>query len=110
MTSKELLSSLQKMADKAKVDPDLKAIVSVELTGSDPAQWTGQVGEGRLVLIEGLAVNPDLTVTGSTETAVNILQKKLNPLMALLTGKVKLSGDMAKIALLKGLLAGKKKN
>lgn len=109
MTSEELFDCLQKKADQAKVAPDLKAVVAIELTGPEPAQWTGRVGEGRLILIEGLPANPDLTVTGSTETAVNILQKKLNPLMALLTGKVKLSGDMTKITLLKGLLADKKK-
>lgn len=109
MDSKTLLLTLQEMALKAKVDPSLQALVFVELTGADPALWTGRVGGGQVQLGEGRPENPDLTVTAASETAVALFEKRLNPLMAFMTGKVKVKGDMAKVALLKSLLAGKKK-
>lgn len=110
MTSKELLSTLQELSLKAKVDPSLEAQVLFELTGPDPAQWMGQIGGGQVKLSDGRPETPDLTITASSETALAIFQKRLNPLMAFMTGKVKVQGDVGKMALLKGLLAGKKKN
>lgn len=109
MTSKELLSTLQELSVKAKVDPSWEARVLLELTGSDPAQWLGRIGGGQVKLDEGRPENPDLTITASSETAVAIYQKRLNPLMAFMTGKIKVKGDVAKMALLKGLLAGQKR-
>lgn len=108
MTSQELLATLQELVQNARPDPGLELVALVELTGPDPAQWTARVGQGRASLESGRPEGPDLTVTGSTETAVAIFQKRLKPLMALLTGKVKVQGDMGKMALLKGFLAGKK--
>ena len=109
MDSKSLLHTLQEMALKAKVEPSLEALIFVELTGLDPAVWTGRVSGGRLEVTEGCPENPDLTVTATSETALALFEKRLNPLMAFMTGKVKVKGDVAKVALLKSLLAGKKK-
>lgn len=110
MTSKELFETLLGLSGKAKVDPALEALVLVELGGSDPALWTAKVDGGGVSLTEGRPENPDLTISGSSETAVAIFQKKLNPLMALMTGKVKIKGDMGKVTMLKSLLAAKKKS
>lgn len=110
MTIKELFSTLQELSLKAKVDPSLEAQVLLELTGPDPVQWMGRIGGGQVILSDGCPEIPDLTITASSETALAIYQKRLNPMMAFMTGKVKVQGDVGKVALLKGLLAGKKKN
>ncbi|MDR2947200.1 MAG: SCP2 sterol-binding domain-containing protein [Candidatus Adiutrix sp.] len=106
MNISELFGALQQKAEKASLDASLEVSVSVTLTGSDPAQWQARAEGGRLTLAEGENPGADVTVTASSETAIALYEKKLSPMMAFLTGKIKLGGDVAKIALLKKL-AGK---
>lgn len=54
--------------------------------------------DGVIVLADGTASTTpratDCTLTISRDNLVNLLKGKLNPMMALATGKLKLSGDM----------------
>lgn len=109
MDIKELFDILQQKATALKLDPSLKGTVSISITGADPARWHGKVDEGRAFLEQGQLNDADLTVTVSSETALGLFQKTVNPMMAFMTGKIKLSGDVAKIGLLKNLLLKKKK-
>lgn len=108
MDTTELFNILQPKVAAAKLDPTLSGTVSISITGTDPAQWQGQAVNGRASLEQGELVGADLTVTASSETALGIFQKTVSPMMAFMTGKIKISGDMAKIALLKNLIFKKK--
>jgi len=106
----ELFEILKAKAEAAK--PSLPACFSavalVDLTGPDPAQWRLTAAEGRLTLAEGApADQPDISVTLAAETAAGLYLKTINPLAAFFTGKVKVKGDPAKIALIKQLFSGK---
>ncbi len=70
---------------------DTKAVVQYEL--SEPMH---QVLEGGTVrTVEGRAESPDLTVRISDEDLVALFAGRLNPMMAFMSGRVRVSGDMA---------------
>jgi len=55
------------------------------------------IKEGTLVAGPGPADDPDATISNDYETAVAISKGELNTQMAFMTGKMKVSGNMAKI-------------
>lgn len=55
------------------------------------------VGGGEASAAAGDAAEPDATITNDYETAVAISQGELNTQMAFMTGKLKVSGNMAKL-------------
>lgn len=110
MNISELFDILAGKAAGLTISPALSANVFFNITGSDPAAWSGRVYDGRANLYQGESLDePDITVTAESETALAIYEKRLNPMMAFMTGKIKVKGDMSKVALIKGLLAGGRK-
>jgi len=109
MNTQELFDTLKGLADQAKVDPTLEALIMVELTEPDPDIWHGRIKDGQLDLVQGQPENPDFTVTASSETALKLFDKTMNPMTAFMMGKVKVRGDLAKANVLKQLLMGGKK-
>lgn len=108
MNTSELFGVLQAMSANARLDPELELSVSVNLTGSDPAQWSARAGGGQLKLERGELPDADVSLTASGETAIGLFEKTVDPMMAFLTGKIKLKGDIGKIAMLKKLVSKKK--
>ena len=109
MTSGELFEILRaKTAEvAAKLPPDLRVSILFDLTGPDPARWLAAAQDGQISLSAAAAqAEADLTVALSTETAVGLLQKTVNPVAAFMTGKVRIKGDPGQIALAKKILAG----
>ena len=82
------------------------AIASVDLTlqfdvtdppeGKIPTYLLAITG-GSLAASEGAGDEPDATISNDYETAVAISKGELNTQMAFMTGKMKVSGNMAKI-------------
>ena len=108
MKTAELFEILKEKAEAAR--PDLpagfSAVALLDLTGPDAAQWSLSAAEGRLTLAPAPpATPPDVTVTLAAETAAGLYLKTVKPMMAFLTGKVKVKGDPTKIALIKKLLS-----
>jgi putative sterol carrier protein len=69
--------------------------------------------DGQLIVIDGTTTPPsmqdenlevDITITATAEVFADILSKKLNPQMALASGKIKLQGDMMAAVLLLKIL------
>ncbi len=109
MNIAELFTKLQERAGHLSLDPNLTARVAFDITGSEPAQWHGRVEGGRAVLYEGAAAEgeAEITVSAASEVAIGLFEKRMNPLAAFMTGKVKVRGDGSKIGLIKSLLMGK---
>ena len=110
MKTSELFENLSGRAAELTLDQTLKATIVFDLTGPDPDKWNGLIQNGRAELTRGgePAGEPDITVTAESSTAVALFEKKLNPMMAFMTGKIKVKGDMSKVALIKSLMAGRK--
>jgi len=82
------------------------AIATVDLTlqfettdapeGTEPTYYLA-IKDGGLDAGPGSAEDPDATIANDYETAVAISKGELNTQMAFMTGKMKVSGNMAKI-------------
>ena len=73
---------------------------------SDAGQFTVEVKDGKLAVSEGFSGEPSCKVAASAESFSKILSGDLNPMMAMMTGKLKISnpGEMLKYAKIFGLM------
>lgn len=63
-----------------------------------------QIVDGRLAAAAGPAEAPDATITNDYDTAAAISKGDLNTQMAFMTGKLKVSGNMAKLMMNQAML------
>jgi putative sterol carrier protein len=73
---------------------DLRAIYAFELTGDDGGEWTVRVGDGALTVEPGLATAADVTVTASAADWIAIVEGRMDPQLAYLTKKLRVSGNL----------------
>jgi putative sterol carrier protein len=89
-----LMNSLPAMVDPEEIK-DLSGRIQFNLTGQGGGEWGVVLGDGKVSVSQGVMAEPELTVKTSTEVAEKLLRGNLNPMMAFMTGKIKISGDMA---------------
>lgn len=105
MNTSEFLKGLP-----AKVNPEAIAgqetVFHFDIDGPQGGQFTIEVKDGQVMVTDGLKGEPRCTVRASDENFVNLATGQLNPMMAILTGKVKISnqGEMLKYAKIFGLM------
>lgn len=101
--AKEFLFSLPQ-----KVNPDaLEGLTTLfHFDISDSGQYAVQLADGKLTVAEGLQGDPACTVKTSAESFSKLISGDLNPMMAMMTGKLKISnpGEMLKYAKIFGLM------
>lgn len=73
---------------------------------ANSGQYSVQLADGKLTVTEGLSGEPSCKVTTSEESLSKVLSGDLNPMMAMMTGKLKISnpGEMLKYAKIFGLM------
>ncbi len=73
---------------------------------TNQGQYTVKLDNGKLEVSEGFSGEPNCKVTASSETLSKLLARDLNPMMAMMTGKLKISnpGEMLKYAKIFGLM------
>jgi putative sterol carrier protein len=105
MTAREILEALP-----GKVAPEaiegLETNFHFDLEGDGGGELTVSVAEGKVTVEEGLSGDPKCTVRAKAENFVKLAKGDLNPMMAILMGKVKISnqGEMIKYAKIFGLM------
>jgi len=106
------------MADKAAIEaqldemakiapqkvPGLKAVVGLDLPGEGGGQWTLRFAEGGMTWTEGMDPAAEATLKVSAKDWDALGQGKLNPMTAFMTGRLKVSGNMAVIMRMQALL------
>lgn len=82
----------------------LSTLFHFDIDGS--GQYTVKLDDGKLDVSEGLNGDAACKVTASADTISKLLSKDLNPMMAMMTGKLKISnpGEMLKYAKMFGLM------
>ncbi|MDX2134756.1 MAG: SCP2 sterol-binding domain-containing protein [Saprospiraceae bacterium] len=102
----DLKTFLEKLPSK--IDPDAVEGLSTRFHFdiADGGQFTLHLDNGKLSVNEGLEGDANCTVTASADTLAKLLSKDLNPMMAMMTGKLKISnpGEMLKYAKIFGLM------
>ena len=92
----------------SKVNPDalegLNTTFHFEI--SDSGSYTVALADGKIDVTEGLNGNASCTVKTSPESLGKLIKGELNPMMAMMTGKLKISnpGEMLKYAKIFGLM------
>ena len=69
--------------------------VQFHFTGDEPGDWNLTVRNGTLSYAQGEADSANTTVTVASQDWLAILRGTLNPMTAVLGGKLKIAGDMA---------------
>lgn len=67
------------------------------ITGESSGVIGATIKNGKTRVKKGSNIKPDATVTISGENLAKLLQGKLKPFMALLSGKIKVTGDYDKL-------------
>jgi len=91
-------------ATKAKVK-DINAVIQVVLTGEGGGEYCMELAAGDFKTVKGKAESPNLTITQAVADWREINSGRLNPQMAFMSGKIKVSGDMS-LAMKLGTLMG----
>ena len=105
MTSRDFLYKLP-----SKISPDAieghQSIFHFDLDGENGGQYTIAVSDGKVIVTDGLSGEPNCVVRTSEENFLKLIHGDLNPMMAILTGKLKISnqGEMLRYAKLFGLM------
>lgn len=108
MTFEELYSFAERMTsgiDLSKLK-DKNEAYAVNITGNEPGKLCAVLNGGKMVISRELpaGVKPSCTATVSMENVEKMMSGKLNPITALMTGKVKIDGNMASLLIFKDLI------
>lgn len=80
------------------LDPNVakgvNATIQFNLVGDEGGQWYVTIKEGRANVLRGSAPAANMTMSMSASDYVDMNVGKLNPQLAFMSGKLKLSGDM----------------
>ena len=87
---------------------DWESIVNYKITGDDGGEWVVEVKDGSCSIEEGSNDTPSATLEASAETWIGIQNGDVNPTMAFMSGKVKISGKMGDITKTQSVFRKKK--
>lgn len=73
---------------------------------TDAGPWTLRIAAGELTFTEGAADSPDGTLSASADAFRRLLGQELRPLTALMTGQLRIGGDMNAVMRLQTLFSG----
>lgn len=105
MNAKEFLMSLPDKVNKSAIEGH-DTLFHFLLSGDEDHEVSLTIKDGELKAEEGLHGKPKCVVKSSAENLMKLLNKDLNPMMAILTGKLKISNqsEMLKYAKILGLM------
>lgn len=105
MTSRDFLYALPGKVSPAVIE-GLETVFHFDLEGENGGLFTITVTGGKVTVADGLNGDAKCVVRSTGDHFVSLATGELNPMMAVLTGKVKISnqGEMIKFAKIFGLM------
>lgn len=79
---------------KADKVADLDAVYQFNVGGVGGGSWHADITGGSCDVSQGEAASPSITITVADDDWLSIVNGRLNPQVAFMTGKLKVSGDM----------------
>ena len=92
-SAKDLIAALPRAFDPAKAN-GISADVQLHLTGNQGGDWVIGVRNGACTVMAGTASNPTLSLDADAQDFVSLVTGRLNPMQALMMGRLKVQGDM----------------
>jgi putative sterol carrier protein len=68
--------------------------VQFNLTGEGGGQWHAAIDDGKLDVGQGISESPAATLTMDANDFLQMSDGNLNPMMAFMSGKIKVDGDL----------------
>ena len=105
MTTKDFIENLPSKVNKAALE-GMETVFHFDISGENGGQYTLKLEDGELSSHEGLQGDAKCTVKASDANFIALVTGQLNPMMALMLGKVKITnqGEMLKYAKLFGFM------
>ena len=72
----------------------LNKIIQLDLSGEQGGKWAVKIANQACELIPGGVDKPDLTLNMSDQDWIALNERRLSPMNAFATGKIKATGDM----------------
>jgi putative sterol carrier protein len=102
---KEFLAPFEERVRQAAAqNANLSGVYQFVITGEGGGSFYADFQNGQVNLAEGQHANPGVTVECSLDTVKGLMNRSINPMMAFMTGKVKIKGDMGLAMRLQTLL------
>lgn len=91
-----LESIFSNMADHFQSDKagDTNMSLLFDLSGEGGGQWNAQIVDGKFNVNKGPVANPDATLKMDADDFEAMSKGDLNPMMAFMSGKIKVDGDL----------------
>jgi putative sterol carrier protein len=70
------------------------AVIQYHLTGEEAGDWIVTIQDGQCTVAEGVAENPNMTLTADAQDYKDVITGKMNGMTAFMQGKIKLAGDL----------------
>lgn len=72
--------------------------IQCDFTGAEPGTWAMTVANGTFSYTHAAAENPNATVTVESDDWLKLLRGDLNPMTAVISGRLKIKGEMTLLA------------
>lgn len=73
---------------------DLNLTVAFDLSGESGGQWYATIADGKLDTGQGAVDSPSATLSMDADDFAAMSKGDLNPMMAFMSGKIKVDGDL----------------
>lgn len=105
MDIKQFLTDLPRKVDAGSIK-GINTLFHFDMGESEGERYTVEVKEGSISVSKGLNGEPTCVVKASQETLTRLINKDLNPMTAMMTGKIKISniGELMKHAKTLGII------
>lgn len=94
LTAQQILTGMPSAFIPANAD-GINADIQFHLTGQQGGDWVLSVQNGQCTVRQGTTANPRVNLTADAQEFVGVATGKVNPIMAMMKGKLKVKGDMA---------------
>ncbi len=73
---------------------DINMVLAFSLSGENGGEWNININDGKIDVNEGTAADPTATISMDGDDYVKMMSGDLNPMMAFMSGKIKVDGDL----------------
>ena len=105
MTAKEFINNLPNKVNNDAIQ-GMETTFHFQIKEEGGGDYTVNIKDGQVNVIEGLVGDPKCTVRTTNDNFIGVVTGKINPMMALMMGKIKIDnqGELLKYAKVFGLM------